>query len=79
MDFNKVEKDIKKIKETYGDIDVDIKDGYYVCTFNNSLGTFQFLETFEDPGKPHALRFELGFDPDRYKKTVQAIKKLQEI
>ena len=79
MDFNKVEKDIKKIKETQGDIDVDIKDDYYVCTFNNSLGTFQFLETFEDPGKPHALRFELGFDPDRYKKTVTAIKKLQEI
>lgn len=79
MEFNKVEKDIKKIKETYGDIDVDIRDGYYVCSFNNSLGTFEFLETFEDAGKPHALRFELGFDPDRYKKTVQAIKKLQEL
>lgn len=79
MNFNKVEKDIKKIKEIYGDIDVDIRDNYYVCSFKNSLGTFEFLETFEDPGRPHALRFELGFDPYRYKKTVAAIKKLQEI
>lgn len=79
MEFNKVEKDIKKIKDTYGDIDVDIRDGYYACSFNNSLGTFEFLETFEDPCKPHALSFKLGLDPDRYKKTIRAIKKLQEL
>ena len=79
MDYNKVEEDTKKIKEIYGDVSIDIRDGYYVCSFNNSLGTFEFLETFEDVGKPHALRFELGLDQDRYKKTIRAIKKLQEL
>lgn len=73
-------KDIEKIIKTYGEgVEIDVRDTYYKCSFKTKIGSFDFLLSFGKTDKPFALKFDDGFEEDRYKKVTKAIKKLQEI
>lgn len=79
MTFEQVEKDVKEIRKTYGDINVFVRETYYVCEFSNTMGRFTFLVGVGEPHQPYALTYDLGLDEFRYPKTEQTIKKLQEM
>lgn len=73
MKADKVIKDSASLKKMYGsNIEIEVGDGYYVCYFNNSIGTFKFLVNDERLHKP----FSLSYTGEQVSKAIETLQEL---
>lgn len=79
MDIEKIKDAEKKIKEIYGDVEIDYEKmyglEYYNCHMNTDFGRFKFYLCHGKWYKPH--RVELDCEYDDYLKNIKALKKLR--
>ena len=60
MDYQTIKTECEQIKKIYGeDVDIEVRDTYYVCSFKSKIGWFEFLISKGKVDEPHGLEFSL--------------------
>ena len=73
MEYRQIVKDCEKIKKIYGDVKVEVEDGYYVCIFNYKGIDFKFLLNAGKLDKPFSLSQNKGYDCENCMKAVKIL------
>lgn len=81
MDIEKIKDAEQKIKEIYGDVEIDYEEtcgiNYYNCHMNTNFGKFRFYLVHGKWYKP--CRVELDCEFDDCLNNLKALKKLRRI
>lgn len=80
MTYEEIKKDAEQLLKMYGkNLKIEPKEGYYSCTFECGIGSFNFLVDKEHLHKPFALCFATEDLSERHAATSKAIEALQEL